>query len=95
MANDKNHNFEVVENGYARIRVGDRGGAYIPSEEIAMLPEVQEMQKRAAAIVSRKNKINGEYNAGQAEGRIDISFANDAAVKGQGLEQKQKEKVKA
>ncbi|HHS9838810.1 TPA: hypothetical protein ACTW3Y_004881 [Klebsiella pneumoniae] len=38
---------------YARIRVGSRGGAYIPSEEIANLPEVKDMQQRAAAIVGR------------------------------------------
>lgn len=37
----------------AKIRVGARGGAYIPSEEIASLPEVKQMQQRAAQIVSR------------------------------------------
>lgn len=47
----KNHN-GVVQ---AHIRVGDRGGAYIPSEEIASLPEVKIMQARAAAIVGRSS----------------------------------------
>ncbi|EMH7332140.1 TPA: hypothetical protein ACXJEO_000007 [Serratia marcescens] len=93
MANNKNHIFGIVEKGYARIRVGDRGGAYIPSEEIAMLPEVQDMQKRAAAIVGRKIKINGEYNTGQAAGRKHISVAKNSAVKEQGLEQKDKAKA--
>lgn len=39
---------------FAHIRVGSRGGAYIPSEEIASLPEVRDMQQRAAMIVGRK-----------------------------------------
>lgn len=85
MANNKNHIIGVVQKGYARIRVGDRGGAYIPSEEIATLPEVQDMQKRAAAIVSRNAKINGAYIAGQEAGRRQVSFAKDVAVKGQAV----------
>ncbi|ENQ8687365.1 TPA: hypothetical protein MM109_004746 [Klebsiella pneumoniae] len=44
-------------NDYARIRVGSRGGAYIPSEEIANLPEVKDMQQRAAAIVGRTVRV--------------------------------------
>lgn len=42
---------------YARIRVGSRGGAYIPSQEIANLPEVKDMQQRAAAIVGRTVRV--------------------------------------
>lgn len=42
---------------YARIRVGSRGGAYIPSQEIANLPEVKDMQQRAAAIVGRTIRV--------------------------------------
>ncbi|WP_393950399.1 hypothetical protein [Kluyvera intermedia] len=93
MANNKNHIIGVVQKGYARIRVGDRGGAYIPSEEIATLPEVQDMQKRAAAIVGRNTKINGAYMAVQEASRRHASFAKDVAVKEQALEQKDKAKV--
>lgn len=96
MANNKNHIFGVVQKGYARIRVGDRGGAYIPSEEIAMLPEVQDMQKRAAAIVGRKTMNNNAYSAGFEAGRRRASFAKNAdvaAVKEQALEQKDKAKA--
>ncbi|HEJ7014420.1 TPA: hypothetical protein ACKPXW_000252 [Serratia marcescens] len=93
MANDKNHIFRVVQKGYARIRVGDRGGAYIPSEEIAMLPEVQDMQKRAAAIVGRNTNMKGAYIVGQEAGRRHVSFAKDVTVKEQALEQKVKAKA--
>ncbi|QMI05853.1 hypothetical protein [Citrobacter sp. RHB25-C09] len=48
---------------YARIRVGSRGGAYIPSEEIANLPEVRDMQQRAAAIVGRTVKVQIQQKA--------------------------------
>ncbi|WP_213992552.1 hypothetical protein [Sodalis sp. dw_96] len=37
--------------GYMRV-VG-QGGAYIPSEEIAQLPEVKDMQRMAAEIVKK------------------------------------------
>lgn len=47
----------------ARIRVGSRGGAYIPSEEIANLPEVRDMQQRAAAIVGRSVKVQIQQKA--------------------------------
>ncbi|BCT19834.1 hypothetical protein UXP62_14710 [Enterobacter roggenkampii] len=93
MANYKNHIIGVVQKGYARIRVNDRGGAYIPSEEIATLPEVQDMQKRAAAIVGRRTKINAAYTAGQEAGRRQASFAKDVVVKEQALEQKDKAKA--
>ncbi|EOZ5358188.1 hypothetical protein [Enterobacter quasiroggenkampii] len=93
MANYKNHFIGVMQKGYARIRVGDRGGAYIPSEEIATLPEVQDMQKRAAAIVGRRPKINAAYIAGQEAGRKQASFAKDVIVKEQALEQKDKAKA--
>lgn len=93
MANNKNHIIGVVQKGYARIRVGDRGGAYIPSEEIASLPEVQDMQKRAAAIVGRNLKINGAYTAGQEAGRKYASYAKDASVVKQAIEQKDKAKA--
>lgn len=39
--------------GSAKVRVGDRGGVFIPSSEIASLPEVQRMQELASVIVSR------------------------------------------
>ncbi|HBU9456398.1 TPA: hypothetical protein MDH73_001245 [Klebsiella pneumoniae] len=93
MANNKNHIIGEVQKGYARIRVGDRGGAYIPSEEIATLPEVQDMQKRAAAIVGRNTKINGAYIAGQEAVRKYASTAKGATVKEQTLEQKDKAKA--
>ncbi|KFB89631.1 hypothetical protein CR62_16740 [Serratia grimesii] len=38
----------------AQMRVVGRGAAYIPSEEIAQLPEVKEMQRMAAMIVNSK-----------------------------------------
>jgi hypothetical protein len=41
----------------ARVRVGGRGEVFIPSEEIATLPEVQEMQRKALAIVNRTASI--------------------------------------
>lgn len=42
----------------AKIRVSGRGACYIPSCEIAELPEVKEMQKLAAKIVgARDGKI--------------------------------------
>ncbi|HFN3712022.1 TPA: hypothetical protein ACHFPX_001738 [Enterobacter hormaechei] len=93
MANNKNHLFGVVQKGYARIRVGNRGGAYIPSEEIATLPEVQDMQKRAAAIVGRNFKANGAYIAGLEAGRKHASVAKDSAIVKQALEQKDKAKA--
>ncbi|CAM6812447.1 MULTISPECIES: hypothetical protein [Klebsiella pneumoniae complex] len=93
MANNKNHIIGEVQKGYARIRVGDRGGAYIPSEEIATLPEVQDMQKRAAAIVGRNTKINGAYIAGKEVVRGHASFAKGATVNEQALEQKVKAKA--
>lgn len=37
----------------ARVRVGGRGEVFIPSQEIASLPEVQEMQRRAQEIVNK------------------------------------------
>ncbi len=43
----------TVNTDYARIRVDGRGGVYIPSEEIASLPEVKDMQQRAASIVGQ------------------------------------------
>ena len=42
------------EKPQAKIRVSGRGACYIPSSEIAQLPEVKEMQKMAAQIVDRK-----------------------------------------
>lgn len=93
MANNKNHIIGEVQKGYARIRVGDRGGAYIPSEEIAALPEVQDMQKRAAAIVGRTTKINAAYITGQEAVRSDASFTKRATGKEQTLEQKDKAKA--
>lgn len=44
----------------ARIRVVIGKGAFIPSEEIRRLPEVIEMQKRAADIVA-KYKCEHKY----------------------------------
>lgn len=41
----------------ARVRVGGRGEVFIPSEEIAVLPEVLEMQRKALAIVTRTASI--------------------------------------
>lgn len=93
MANNKNDLIGVVQKGYARIRVGNRGGAYIPSEEIATLPEVQDMQKRAAAIVGRNVKANAAYIAGLEAGRKQASVAKDAAMVKQALEQKDKAKA--
>jgi len=43
-----------VEPNIAQMRVVGRGAAYIPSEEIAQLPEVKEMQRMAAMIVNSK-----------------------------------------
>ncbi|MEN4667776.1 hypothetical protein ABEG72_16165 [Pantoea agglomerans] len=37
----------------AKVRVGGRGEVFIPSQEIAGLPEVQEMQRKAFAIVNK------------------------------------------
>ena len=56
MANNKQRHVDDMTD-YARIRVGSRGGAYIPSEEIANLPEVRDMQQRAAAIVGRAARV--------------------------------------
>ncbi|MFJ5378169.1 hypothetical protein ACIPSX_12565 [Pectobacterium sp. CHL-2024] len=56
MANTKQIPVDNV-NGSARIRVGSRGGAYIPSDEIAKLPEVKDMQQRAAAIVEQTVRV--------------------------------------
>lgn len=44
---------KLANNDHARIRVDAKGGAYIPSEEIASLPEVKAMQQRAASIVGQ------------------------------------------
>ncbi|AVD64569.1 hypothetical protein ACJ8LH_13060 [Serratia sp. CY49633] len=41
-------------NQVAQMRIVGRGAAYIPSEEIAQLPEVKEMQRMAAMIVNSK-----------------------------------------
>ncbi|MFS1564235.1 MAG: hypothetical protein ACL7AX_12600 [Candidatus Arsenophonus phytopathogenicus] len=38
----------------AFVRVDKSGAAYIPSNEIAALPEVKEMQKMASLIVKQK-----------------------------------------
>ncbi|AEF47172.1 hypothetical protein SerAS12_4074 [Serratia sp. AS12] len=43
-----------AERQVAQMRIVGRGAAYIPSEEIAQLPEVKEMQRWAAMIVSGK-----------------------------------------
>lgn len=64
----KNHNGVV----HAHIRVGDRGGAYIPSEEIASLPEVKMMQARAAAIVGRTSKNFSAQSVGLNAARGEI-----------------------
>ncbi|TNL05406.1 hypothetical protein CYD30_22420 [Kosakonia cowanii] len=48
---------------FARIRVSSRGGAYIPSEEIANLPEVRDMQQRAAMIVGRTVRTQAAQKA--------------------------------
>ncbi|AWO80675.1 MULTISPECIES: hypothetical protein [Serratia] len=42
------------ERQVAQMRIVGRGAAYIPSEEIAQLPEVKEMQRMAAMIVNSK-----------------------------------------
>jgi len=64
----KSHN-EAVQ---AHIRVGDRGGAYIPSGEIASLPEVKLMQAKAAAIVGRSSNNFSAQTVGLNSARREI-----------------------
>lgn len=47
----------------ARVRVGGRGEVFIPSEELAVLPEVQEMQRKAIAIVRRTASLRQQNSA--------------------------------
>lgn len=56
MKKDNKNSYGLVQKDNARIRVDARGSAYIPSQEIASLPEVKAMQQRAASIVGQYQK---------------------------------------
>lgn len=50
----RNRNPVVPQEANAYVRVSKDGSVHIPSSEIAQLPEVQEMQRMAMRIISRK-----------------------------------------
>jgi|GEM_PF-6838312 hypothetical protein len=58
--------------GYMRVTKG--GGAYIPIEEIAQLPEVKEMQRQASEIINKYHNDDIEQRVQRTVAEIEIAI---------------------